>query len=148
MTTKQKPKNPSSRPTVDANISGTISGQVAIGENITQTQTIKADSPDVTEADIAALHKLIAELKEQIASTAPADKQTVALEKASELEEAITAKEPDISTMEYVRNWFGKNLPQLAGAVTGLVVNPIVGKLVEAAGETIAHEFKRRFGQG
>jgi hypothetical protein len=147
MTTKQKPKNSSKKPTINSTISGTISGQVAIGENITQEQTNKVEYLDVTEADLAALRKLIAELKEQITSSAPTDKQPAALEKASELEEAITAGEPDISTMEYVRNWFGKNLPQLAGAVTGLVVNPIVGKLVEAAGETISHEFKRRFEQ-
>ena len=31
------------------------------------------------------------------------------------------------------------------GAVTALVVNPIVGALVGAAGETLATEFKRRF---
>jgi hypothetical protein len=146
MTTKQKPKNSSKKPTVNTTISGTISGQVAIGENITQEQTIKVEGSGITEADLVALQKLIEELKEQIASEAPADKQKAALEKATELEEAIIAKKPDIPTMEYVRNWFGKNLPQMAGAVAGLVVNPIVGKLVEAAGETIAHEFKRRFG--
>jgi len=28
------------------------------------------------------------------------------------------------------------------------VVHPIVGKLVEAAGETVAAEFRRRFGPG
>lgn len=147
MTVKRKPKHASRKPTIEANIKGPVSGQVAIGENITQSQTIKANDAGVTDADLVALHEIIAELKARIASTAPADKQTDALEKVSELEEAITAKEPDISTMEYVKNWFGKNLPQLAGAVTGLVVNPIVGKLVEAAGETITHEFKRRFGQ-
>jgi hypothetical protein len=147
MTSRQKPKYSSQSQKVKANISGTISGQVAIGENITQTQTIKTEGASVTEADLVVLRKMIVELKEQITTTAPIDKQTAALEKVSELEEAITAKKPDISTMEYIRNWFGKNLPQLAGAVTGLVVNPIVGKLVEAAGETIAYEFKRRLGQ-
>ena len=34
----------------------------------------------------------------------------------------------------------------LAGAVTSVIVNPIVGKLVEAAGETVSEEFRRRFG--
>jgi hypothetical protein len=48
--------------------------------------------------------------------------------------------------MEYVKGWFAKHLPGLAGAVTGVIVHPIVGKLVEAAGETLAAEFKRRFG--
>jgi len=65
-----------------------------------------------------------------------------------ELEEAVTAEKPDLTTMEYVKQWFVKNLPGLAGAVTGVVVNPIVGKLVEAAGDALAAEFRRRFGGG
>ena len=143
---KRKPQRSSRKTSVETRISGSVSGQIAIGENITQTQTVQAASAHVTEADLQTLRDLIADLKAQIASTVPADTQATALEKVSELEEAVTAKKPDVSTMEYVKNWFVKNIPQLAGAVTGLVVNPIVGKLVEAAGETVAHEFKRRFG--
>ena len=48
--------------------------------------------------------------------------------------------------MEYVRDWFARHLPKLAGTVGALVVHPIVGKIVEASGEVIALEFKRRFG--
>ena len=59
----------------------------------------------------------------------------------------MTAKEPDVSTMEYVKRWFTKNIPRLAGAVTSVVVNPIVGKIVEAAGEGLADEYRRRFGE-
>ena len=100
----------------------------------------------VTEAELATLRSLIEELKAQVALNAPAEKQAIALDKTAELEEALLAEEPDVTTMEYVRNWFVKDVPQLAGAITGLVVNPIVGKLVEAAGDTFVHEFKRRFG--
>jgi len=146
MGSKKKPQQSSHKSSIEAQISGSVSGQIAIGENITQTQSIQTAGAQVTEADLETLHSLIADLKEKIASIETAEKQATALEKVSELEEAITAEKPDISTMEYVRNWFVKNVPQLAGAVTGLVVNPIVGKLVEAAGETVAHEFKRRFG--
>jgi TPP-dependent 2-oxoacid decarboxylase len=138
---KPKPKNQ-----VEGIIEGNVSGQVAIGNKINQTQTIKDSKPDVTEADLEVLHELIENLKQQITATVPGDQQEGALERVSELEEAITAEKPDLTTMEYVKNWFGKNLPQLAGTVTGLVVNPIVGKLVEAAGEVIAHDFKLRFG--
>jgi hypothetical protein len=99
----------------------------------------------LSAAELKTLSEMIAGLKQQISTEAPPDKKEPALEKVSELEQAITDKKPDVSTMEYVRNWFVKNIPGLAGAVTGLVVNPIVGKLVEAAGETIASEFKRRF---
>ena len=146
MATKKKSQQASRKSSIDAKISGSVSGQIAIGENISQTQNIQSSSVQVTEADLDTLRNLIADLKTQVASTATAEKQETALEKVSELEEAITAEEPDLSTMEYVRNWFVKNVPQLAGAVTSLVVNPIVGKLVEAAGETVAQEFKRRFG--
>jgi hypothetical protein len=146
MKTKKNPQQSPRRPSIEARISGPVSGQVAIGENITQTRTNQSVHVQITEAELETLHSLIAELKAQVASTETGEKQTTALEKVSELEEAITTKTPDISTMEYVRNWFVKNIPQLAGAVTGLVVNPIVGKLVEAAGEAVAQEFKRRFG--
>jgi TPP-dependent 2-oxoacid decarboxylase len=138
---KPKPKNQ-----VKGNIKGDVSGQVAIGNNINQTQSIKNINAGVSEGDLQILHNLIENLKEQISSTVPADQQEKAIERVSELEEAITAEEPDLTTMEYVKNWFGKNLPQLAGTVTGLIVNPIVGKLVETAGEIIAQDFKHRFG--
>lgn len=127
-------------------IGGDVSGQVAVGNHINQTQSIHAAVPNLTEGEFQTLSELFESLKQQVSSEAPVEKKEPALERVVELEEAITAKEPDISTMEYVKNWFIRNVPQLAGAVTGLVVNPIVGKLVEAAGETIAHEFKRRFG--
>jgi hypothetical protein len=146
MKPKKKPRQSPRRSSIDARISGSVSGQVAIGENITQTRNTQSARAQITEAELETLRSLIAELKAQVASTETGEKQATALGKVSELEEAITTKTPDVSTMEYVRNWFVKNVPQLAGAVTGLVVNPIVGKLVEAAGETVAHEFKRRFG--
>lgn len=131
---------------ITVSVGGNVSGQMAIGENINQTQSIQAGTLNITEQDVKLLADLIAALKQQVSSDAPPEKKESALERVAELEKAITAKEPDLSTMEYVKNWFVKNIPQLAGAVTSLVVNPIVGKLVEVAGETIADEFKRRFG--
>ncbi len=131
---------------VTVNIDGNVSGQVAVGKNIKQAQALRAGTPKLTEAELKTLTELIAGLKQQVSAEAPPDKKELALEKVSELEQAITDKKPDVSTMEYVRNWFVKNIPGLAGAVTSLVVNPLVGKLVEAAGETIAQEFKHRFG--
>lgn len=123
-----------------------VSGQVAIGNNNVQTQTISKENITITEDELETLNKMFQEVKEQVAQKAPADMQEKALEKVTELEEAVKTEKPDITTMEYVKNWFEKHLPQLAGAVTSLVVNPIVGKLVEVAGDTIANEFKRRFG--
>ena len=130
---------------IKATITGDVSGQVAVGKDIVQQQTVGA-RPQVTEADIAAIRQMLDDLRAQVAAQAPDDKKDAALERVDELEEAITAEEPDLTTMEYVKKWFAKHLPQLAGAVTSVVVNPIVGKVVEAAGEVAANEFRRRFG--
>ena len=142
----RKEKSGDAGDVINANISGHVSGQVGVGKGITQTQTIGAEPPKVTETELAELRKLLSELKAQVEVEAPPEKKDGALERVEELEQAVTAKEPDLTTMEYVRRWFAKNLPTLAGAVTGVVVNPIVGKVVEAAGEGLAAEFRRRFG--
>ncbi len=132
---------------IRATISGEISGQAAVGKDIVQKQVIGA-RPEVTEADLEAIRQMIADLRARVAEQAPPEKKGAALERVDELEEAITAEEPDLTTMEYVKKWFGKHLPQLAGAVTSVVVNPIVGKVVEAAGEVAATKFRKRFGAG
>ena len=86
------------------------------------------------------------ELRTKVEAEAEPEKKDAALERVAELEQAIVEEKPDLSTMEYVKKWFGKNLPGLAGAVTSVVVHPIVGKLVEAGGEALVSEFHRRFG--
>lgn len=131
---------------ISANISGPVSGQVGVGKNISQKQTIGTGTPGVTETELAALREMIAGLRAQIAAEAPPDRKDAALERVDELQEAVTAEKPDLSTMEYVKRWFAKNLPALAGSVASVVVHPIVGKLVAAAGEALAGEFRRRFG--
>lgn len=131
---------------INATVSGPVSGQIAIGHGINQMQVIGAARPEVTQAERAELRQLLAGLKAQVEAAAPPDSKNAALERVAELEEVITARKPDLTTMEYVKRWFVKNLPGLAGAVTGIVVHPIVGKLMEAAGDAVAAEFRRRFG--
>ena len=138
-------KRATSRNEIRATISGPVSGQVAVGTGITQYQSIGAVRPEVSEADLAVVRQLVADLRSRVSAEAPRDQKDAALERVSELQEAILAKEPDLTTVEYVRNWFVRNLPALAGAVTGIVVHPIVGKLVEAAGDVLADEFRHRF---
>lgn len=140
MTEQPKPGD-----SIQATISGGVSGQVAVGKNIAQTQ-VSAARPEVTEADRAELRQLLADLRAQVAANAPPGEKDAALARVDELGEAITAKEPDLTTMEYVTRWFGKHLPQMAGAVTGLVIHPVVGKMVEAAGDLLAAQFTQRFG--
>lgn len=131
----------------ETNIRGTVSnvsgGQVAIGQTVNQTSTsITTTAP--SDADLAALMKQFDSVRAEV--LADPDTPDEAANKLDELKDAVTAEEPELSTMEYVRDWFVKNAPKFAGAVTALVVNPIVGALVGAAGEVVASEFKRRFG--
>jgi hypothetical protein len=129
---------------ISANI-GNVSdrSQVAVGKGITQIQEY---GPPPTAEDIAQLQQMFAELKAKIEQeVAPADKEK-ALERVNELKEAVTAKEPDITTMEYVKNWFGKNVPAVASSVVDLIVNPVVGKFVAAGGKALAATFRARFG--
>lgn len=135
---------PEPNQSISATISGDVSGQVAVGNNIHQSRSEIHQT--VTSAEIQELQDMLAQLKSQVEAEAPADKRAAALERVDELEQAITEKKPDLSTMEYVKNWFGKNIPGLAGAVVSVVVHPIVGKLVEAAGDLLAVDFRKRFG--
>ncbi len=129
-------------------IGGGVSGQVAAGRNIAQHYVSSGDRAPITEADLEQLRGLVTELKEQVAAQAPPEQRDAALERIDELHEAVVAEEPDLTTMEYVRSWFVRNLPKLAGAVTGLLVNPLIGGIVGTAGELVAADFHRRFTAG
>lgn len=124
------------------------SGQLAIGSGITQIHAVNAAKPEITAADREALRRMLAELRTLIDQRAPSEIKQSALERADELAETLAAPQPDLGVMGYVKQWFTRHLPQLAGAVTGVIVHPIVGKLVEAAGDGLAAEFKRHFGKG
>jgi len=145
MTAKEKNRSKPVSHSIELNLTGNVSGQVAVGENISQTQKIQTGLETLTDFERKMLFDLIAELKKEVVHESPVGKQEAALEKVTELEQAITAEEPDISTMEHIRNWFVSNVPQIAGTVTGLIVNPIVGQMAEAAGEAVTQEFKNRF---
>lgn len=138
------------QPSISANITARdISGPTVIGsENVVTQQYGQPMAPTVTPAELDELRQMFERLKLQIQAQVPADKQTSALERVDELQAAIAEKKPDFTTMQYVKQWFAKHLPQLTGAVTGIVIHPIVGKVVEAAGELAAADFRDRFGQG
>lgn len=125
-------------------VSGDVHGQVAIGKEIRQSQAVGGPASRVSEEEVAELLQAFSDLKAQVAASAPAEARDAALERVGELEVAVTADKPDVTTMEYVKGWFTRTLPDLAGSVTGLLVHPIVGKLVQMAGEGIAGEYERR----
>jgi hypothetical protein len=136
---------------ITGTVTGDVAGQVAIGSGIRQSWTVGAPAEPPTDAELAGFRQALEELRAQVAAAAPTPEvQAAAAERVSELEAAaIPAEggEPDLTTMEYVKKWFVKNLPALAGSVTSLVVHPVVGKLVTAAGDAAVAEFNRRFGK-
>lgn len=134
-------------PTTDGSINATIGGsiansQVAVGNANHQTQTVTTTT--VTEAELGELRRMFSDLKEQvILADVPAAARVAAIARVTELEQATLADEPDVSTIQSVGRWFATHLPALAGSVTGIVVHPIVGKLVGAAGGAIAAELRK-----
>ena len=131
---------------VNTSISGNVSGQVAIGNNISQIQRLsESESIEVTPEDLIVLKQLFEELKVRISSEVEPSKQSSALERINELQETMTPEKIDLTTIKYVKQWFMKSLPKISGAVTSVIIHPIVGKLVEASGDVAAEEFRRRF---
>jgi hypothetical protein len=125
---------------------GDVSGQVAVGEGITQIRMAGSSRLEVTAAEWTELRQALAEVKAIVAEEAPPEKRDAALERVAELEEAVITEEPDLTTMRYVKRWFDKNLPGLAGVVERVVAHPIVSKRLEVAGAPLPTEFRRRFG--
>jgi len=126
-------------------VGGTLSGQVVVGDNNQLIRTHVA-GPLVTEAERGQLELAFANLRAAVEQVAPAERRQAGQERITELQEAVMADEPDLTTMEYVRKWFTRNLPGVAGAVAAIIVDPIVGKLVAAAGDALVVEFDRRLG--
>jgi hypothetical protein len=131
---------------VRARISGGVSGQVAIGSDIRQ-QYVVGGASVVTPEERRQLLAAVDELATQMVALVPDSQKEDARENARELKEAVIAEKPNLRSLEYVRTWVVRHLPQLAGSVTSLVLHPILGKLVEAAGTALAEEFRLRFGR-
>ncbi len=124
---------------------GSVSGPVHTGKGDIVIE--RWDAQGTTAADLEALHALFSNLRGRVAAEAPPELAEEAQVQVDTLEKATTAEEPDLSAMERVRDWFLQHLPSVAGAVTSLLVNPILGKVIEAAGDLAAGELRRRFGQ-
>lgn len=122
-------------------VSGGVPGQLAVGESIAQTSVSVVGAP-LTDEEYAELKNVLNGLRAQVADEAPADARDSAIARVDELEEAITGERPDLTTMEYVKSWFAKHLPKLAGAVAAVLVNPLVGKLVASAGDALTDELR------
>lgn len=129
-------------------VGGAVGGNLVVGRE-NQIISSPTNSPRPSDAELATFRAAVDELKAQLAATAPATPGSTAAEAAAKLDElhaAATAPTPDVSTMVRVRTWFMAHLPSFAGAVTGLLVHPVVGALVKSAGDAVTAEFHRRMG--
>ena len=92
----------------------------------------------ISEADRAEVHALVAALKAKVRAEAPPERRQGATELVDEA--------PKVRRRAFIRDWFSAHLPKLAGAVSELVLSPLVGKIVGAAGDLAATEFRNTFG--
>ena len=121
-----------------------VNGQAAIGKNINQTNTeIKQGAP--TAEELQQLAAAFAALQAEVEREAPPEVREEAIHQADVLEKATVGEKPDVAAMATARRWFLDHAPKLFGAVTAVIINPIVGKVVQAAGDAVAGEFKRHF---
>ena len=114
-------------------IGGDLSGQFVLGDNNVTT---------TSAADRTRLGALFDELGRGL----DGDFAEPARAQLADLRDAVLAPTPDVSRMVRVRDWFAAHLPAMAAAVGRVIVHPIVVRLVNAAGESVATEFQRHFG--
>ena len=126
-------------------VGGSVGGHVVVGRD----NRVVGSTGGVTTEQLADFKAAVDALKEQVVvdASAPPLARAEAVAQIDALHTAATAATPDVPTMEKVRNWFGQHLPAFVGAVTGLLVHPVVGALVKGAGDAVVEEFKRRFGR-
>jgi hypothetical protein len=118
-----------------------VNGQAAIGKDIVQTNIA---APPTAE-ELQALTDAFAALRTEVEQQAPPEVREEAVRQADVLKDATLGPKPDVSLMAQARTWFLKHAPGLLGAVTTVIVNPIVGKVVQTAGDAVAAEYRKHF---
>jgi hypothetical protein len=125
--------------------------QTVIGKQRQVTQTMTQRERDLSPVDRAEIELLMAQLREALAQAdAPEGKKSAGQEFVGQLEAELTktGEIPDGNMIKLAGDWLLKNVPTLAGALASVFLNPIVGKVVEAAGDVAAGWVKQRFGSG
>jgi hypothetical protein len=112
--------------------------QVVIGDYNIVTQ-----KAGLSPEEAAKLRGVFADFRSSVEAEAPPERRDEAVAQAEELERAVVSEQPDVGRVRKVLRWFRDNAPQLTGAVVSVVVNPLVGKVIEGAGEAIADQFKQ-----
>ena len=111
--------------------------QIVLGDYNTVRQKFGLTPQDVAELG-AAFNSLRSAIAEQVSPQLRGE----AMAQAGELECAVVSEHPEPSRARKVLTWFRDNAPQVVGAVLSVVVNPLVGKIAEAAGNAVADGFR------
>lgn len=136
--------NEETQPTVWATVGDVHGGQVAVGSGI--VQSLGGAPGGSGPAGVDELRALLADLARRVDEESPPARRPGARERLDELDDALTAAPPDLTTIEYVTRWFSRHLPGLARAVLTVVAGPVAAAVVETAGEGMAEELRRRLG--
>ena len=161
-----KRRQPRSNPSIS--IGGNVKGSVVVGDKNTVIGSVSKGATSVISAgdigqvftesqssnlqnvgsreDLQSFVDMLSNFQQQIETTAPEQLQAASKEQAEKLKDQVTSKKPDVTTIEKIKVWFAKNLPGMLGMLTGILTHPIVGKLVEAAGEYTLGQFRERLG--
>jgi|SRR5579871_1617354 len=139
-------KRPDEPASVSISVGGNNLGAIWSGnQNRVIINTKTGAATTLSPGDIRELSATMTSLRDQIAAQVPAAQRDAAMQQVDKLQEALLPQ-PKLGRMAEVRDWFIKNAPAVLGAVTAVFTNPIVGKIVEAAGEMAATAFRKRFG--
>jgi hypothetical protein len=120
-------------------IGGDISGSVVVtgDANIIGGSAVVTAGRDVRDVHIhyqdptITLVSLLGSLRREIATQAPAGEKIDALEQIDELEQCLQAEHPDFGVFARVQQWFKNRLPELAGALTSVLLHPAVREAVK-----------------
>ncbi|HLZ06976.1 MAG TPA: hypothetical protein VKT80_00150 [Chloroflexota bacterium] len=143
---------PSAGGDVIVGVVGANARGVAVGKQI--QQNVDSSLGPMTHADEATIEQRLAELEKAVQAALPkldpgraarAPDQLAALK--DELTKTGDGEVPSGTAIVRVGNWLLDNIPDIAGAVTGLFTTPAVGKIVGKAGDVAVDWARNRFGQ-
>jgi len=125
-----------------------VGSTVVVGSNsqVFNTRQETTLERSLTRDEIAELAHLFRTLAGQIEQDVPSPVKAEAQKQAEQIKQAVTGDKPDVAAMARIKTWFAQNLPTILGVVTGVFTNPIVGKLVQAAGEFTLDQYRERLG--
>jgi hypothetical protein len=122
-------------------------GQAVVGsKNVRQTLTVSGLNP----AELGQVKRKLTALEKKLdALELPAETKAEAKQKVAELKQELTAtdRKPQGSKIVSAGKWLLQKIPALAGTLASVLISPVVGKVVGAAGELAADWVKDHFGK-